>query len=413
MFRALRREFTTVNMLLIFLLVCTVMLSFYFVNRIRTELSISESISFYMSRPIDDIRNSAENPRLFISEIDVGTYNYVRRVVDSNIFKYFRTLYANDSFSSHQTNDILSHVVSDPDDVSTIVVDGRQYRYVRQSIGNMMRIAVLDITSSMESVRSAEVVLLMIGVASLIPVFFISRFITNRSVRPIETMYDRQMSFFSDIAHELRTPLTVAITNLAVLESHRAESVESQQKWIDFMKFQLNRLTRLVNDMLFLESVDAWDPYEGLEQVDLSSLVDRCVKSMGALIEEKRITLITNIQEAVFMNAHGELMTRLISVLVDNAIKYTPEGGVISVSLSQSVAATVLTVENTGEGIEPENLNRVFDRLFRVSKSRSRDEGGSGLGLAIAKSVVEKYGGSISVDSKVGEKTTFQVRIPR
>jgi signal transduction histidine kinase len=221
------------------------------------------------------------------------------------------------------------------------------------------------------------------------------------------------MSFFSDIAHELRTPLTVAITNLAVLESHRAESVESQQKWIDFMKFQLNRLTRLVNDMLFLESVDAWDPYEGLEQVDLSSLVDRCVKSMGALIEEKRITLITNIQEAVFMNAHGELMTRLISVLVDNAIKYTPEGGVISVSLSQSVAATVLTVENTGEGIEPENLNRVFDRLFRVSKSRSRDEGGSGLGLAIAKSVVEKYGGSISVDSKVGEKTTFQVRIPR
>jgi len=134
---------------------------------------------------------------------------------------------------------------------------------------------------------------------------------------------------------------------------------------------------------------------------------------MSALIEEKKITLITNIQEAVFMHAHSELMTRLISVLTDNAIKYTPEGGMIAISLSQSATRTVLTVENTGEGIEPENLDRVFDRLYRVSKSRSRDEGGSGLGLAIAKSVVEKYGGSISVESKVGEKTAFHVRIPR
>lgn len=413
MLKTLRRDFMFVNTLLIFILLCAALLAFYFVSWIRMEQSTTNTVTRYMSTPINDVRREVDHPRLFISTIDVGTYEYIQGVVDSNIFKYFDTLYANDSFSTSQTNRILARVAENPDYVSTIHVDERHYKYVRQQTdGGAIKIAVLDITSVINNLRSTRNGLLIIASTSLVFIFFVSKLITDRSIKPLEAMLARQVEFFSDISHELKTPLTIAITNLAVIESHKEQTVESQAKWMGFLKEQLNRLSTLVNEMLFLESMTFDDPCEEIEHIDFSSLLERHIKSMRAVMKQRELVLKEDIQSAVHLYADREAMTRLISVLIDNAIKYTPGGGTITVSLSQSARRMVFSVKNTGDGIEPEDIDRIFDRLYRVRKSRSTNEGGKGLGLAIGKSVVERYNGTISVESELGEYTTFTVVLP-
>lgn len=413
MFNVLKREFMIVNMLLILTLLCAVLLAFYFITWFAIDQTTTKAISGYISTPIDEIRNDLENPRLFISDIDTATYEYIKPLIDSNIFKYFHTFYADDTFSSSQTNNILSHIVASPDFVSNIEIDERHYKYlVQKTDSNMIKIVVLDITNSINNLRSTGLILVIIASVSLFFIFFVSRFITERSIKPIEAMFARQNEFFSDISHELKTPLTVAITNLAVIESHKKESVESQEKWIGFLKDQLDRLSTLVNEMLFLEDMRSSYPLRQKERLNFSALIDHYLKSVDPLVEQKRIRLQTTIQDAIYLFADQEAMTRLITALVDNAIKYTPDEGVIAVSLTQSARKIVLSIENSGEGIGPEHVEHIFDRMYRVAKSRSRNEGGKGLGLAIAKSVVERYGGSISVDSKVGQQTSFRVTLP-
>lgn len=413
MFDVLKREFMLVNMLLIFFLLCGALLTFYFVTWFGIEQATTRSISGYLSIPVSELPHDQENARLFISEIDSATYEYIQPLIDSNIFKYFHTSYAHDSFSSSQTNKILTHVVDNPDFSANIAVDERYYRYMKQKTdSNIIKVVVLDTTKGVKSLRSTGLLLIVIAACSLVLIFFISRFIAERSVKPIEAMFERQNEFFSDISHELRTPLTVAITNLAVIESHKEDTVESQEKWIGFLKDQLERLSNLINEMLFLEDMRSGRSLVQNEHINFSSLVDYHLNSVEPLIDQKQIRLHKSIQDSLYILADVEAMTRLITVLVDNAIKYTPEKGTISLSLVQSAKHMILSIENSGEGIEPEHMDRIFDRMYRVKKSRSRNEGGKGLGLAIAKSVVERYGGSISVYSKVGQQTSFRVMLP-
>ncbi len=413
MFNLLRREFMLVNILLIFIIVCSALLVFYLVTWFNTEQNITKSISSYLSTPIDQIRADKENPRLFISDIDAATYEYIQPLIDSNIFKYFHTAYAHDSFSSSQTNDILSRVVTSSEFVSNIEVGGRQYKFLKHNTDDeMIKIAVLDITKYKNNLRSTGLILITIAIMSLILIFFVSKIITELSIKPIERMFRRQNEFFSDIAHELKTPLTVAITNLAVVESHRHESVASQEKWLGYLKDQLHRLSTLVNEMLFLEDVQSGKALGNGAHIDFSELVDNHLKSVAPLLAKKDIILSTAIEEKIHVFADREAMIRLVGILVDNAIKYTPNSGSISMHVTKRGKRVLLAIKNSGMGIAPEHVGRIFDRMYRVSESRSRHEGGEGLGLAIAKSVVEKYGGNIEVESEVGEFTSFSVTLP-
>lgn len=413
MFQALRRKFMFVNMLLIFFILSTALLGFYFITWLSSEQSATRLISTYMSMPLGEIHSSSDTPHLFISEIDVATYDYIQPLIDSNIFKYFKTSYAHDSFSSSQTNNILSEVVAKDDIAARIRVDDHYYKYQKQKInGERIKIVVLDVTTGMQHLRSTAFTLITIALVSLIFVYFVSKLITELSVQPIEEMFKRQGEFFSDISHELRTPLTAAITNLAVIQANKAETVQSQEKWVGFLKDQLDRLVNLVNEMLYLEDIGSGIHNETNERINFSELVEQQIKGLSAYINEKGLGLNVCIQKEVYYHGELEALTRLVSVLVDNAIKYTPEGGSISLKLAKAERRVYLTVENSGEGIEPEDLDRVFDRFYRVRKSRSRNEGGQGLGLAIAKSVVEKYGGTIRITSTIGTNTVFSVELP-
>lgn len=413
MIKALRREFMIMNSLLILIVLGGALTGVYLVTWLRIEQSTTVTLARHLSSPVYEQRDG-EHPRLFISSIDASAYEYIRDVPASNIFKYFDTLYVNDSFSTAQTDRILAQIVEAGVTDGVLRLEDRHYKYVKQQIDkNTIKIVVLETTNLINNLHSTRNALLLIAAASLPMIFLVSGFTTDRSIKPLEMMLARQMEFFSDISHELRTPLTVAMTNLAVIEAHKEESVASQEKWLGFLKDQLDRLANLVNEMLYLESMNLPQLNEQNEHIDFSYLVDRYIKSLAAILSQKQLTLNAQIQPEIYFYAEREALTRLVSVLVDNAIKYTPEGGTITVSLAQTSRRILLTVRNTGDGIEPRHIDRLFDRLYRVRKSRSTSEGGKGLGLAIAKSVVERYNGNITVQSKLGEHTTFTVSLPR
>lgn len=413
MFRPLRKEFMVVNSLLILTVLYGALIAFYFVTWWHGEQAITLTMARHMSAPAYDKRD-AENPNLFVSTIGAATYEYISDIPDSNIFKYFDTMYISDSFSTSQTNSILKRIVADNNDSGVVLLDNRYFKYVQQAINrDTIKIVVLEVTRSILGLRSTRNILLIIAVCSLPFAIAGSKFITDRSIKPLEAMVARQKAFFSDISHELRTPLTVALTNLAVIESHKEETVSSQERWLGFLKDQLERLANLVNEMLYLESMSLPRSTGFEETIDLSTLVDRYIKSVGAVVSQKQLNLQADIQDGIDFYGEKEALTRLVSVLIDNAIKYTPEGGTITATLSQPNRKIVFTVKNTGEGIEPQHIDRIFDRLYRVSKSRSTSEGGKGLGLAIAKSVVERYGGTIGVESQVGKYTVFTVTLPK
>lgn len=403
-----------VNTLLIFILLCSALAGTYTFTWFRVEQAATRVMTKYTVMPVESIGHQPDNDRLFVSTIDANTYEYVRDVVDSNIFKYFNTLYANDCFSTSQTNRILSKIINHSGDNSTVRVDDSYFRYVKhQQEPNTIQIVVLDSTDDVRTLRSMRDMLLIIAAGSLVLILFVSKFITDRSIRPIEQMHVRQMEFFADVSHELKTPLTIAITNLAVVESHKEQTVESQEKWLGFLKEQLNRLSNLVNEMIYLESIALRDSSYEREKIDFSALLTRYIKSIAVMIEDRKLNLDLSIEPDVYFNAEREALTRLVSVLVENAIKYTPEGGTIDVVLSQSAKKILLSIKNSGEGIDSAHIPRLFDRFYRVQKCRSTHEGGKGLGLAIAKSVVERYNGTINVRSELGQHTIFTVILPR
>lgn len=248
-----------------------------------------------------------------------------------------------------------------------------------------------------------------IGLISLTLVFFISLFLANKAINPVKTSWEKQNAFVADASHELRTPLAVVISNLEIVMENENETVASQNKWLVNVQSELERIKKLVNDFLFLARSDAKDEEVSKEPFDLSGLLNRMYNTFLPLAQKKGLTLILNNKNDVTVSGNEFRIKQLIAILLDNAIKYTNSGGEVELKLDVAPNTFQLSVRDTGEGIPEEHHDRIFDRFYRVDKSRSRSHGGSGLGLAIAKSIVNEHNGSINVISEVGKGTEFKV----
>ena len=169
----------------------------------------------------------------------------------------------------------------------------------------------------------------------------------------------------------------------------------------------------LINEMLSLAKMDTAENQLPLSHINLSKIVESMLLMFDAIIYENNINLETNISKDLFVNGDKESLKKLFSIIMDNAIKHTNKQGTITVSLFTYKNKIKMIIRNTGEGIAPENLERVFERFYRVDNSRDRETGGYGLGLSIASSIVKQHNGKIYARSKVGEFTSFIVELPQ
>ena len=179
---------------------------------------------------------------------------------------------------------------------------------------------------------------------------------------------------------------------------------------LDDIEAELERMTRLVNDLLLLARADVGSLPVTTETVEMDTLLLDVYRQVKALRPKVEVTLEE--VDQVQVTGDSDRLKQLILNLVDNAVKYTPAGGQVFLSLHKDAGYAELTVRDTGIGIPEEDLPFIFDRFYRVDKARARAHGGSGLGLSIARWIVDVHKGTLTVDSKVGEGTTFTVRLP-
>jgi two-component system sensor histidine kinase CiaH len=238
-------------------------------------------------------------------------------------------------------------------------------------------------------------------------------FLAGRALVPIQQAFQRQQEFVADASHELRTPLTVLQSSADVLDRHRHEPLATNAEVFDDVRSEIDRMVRLTTDLLTLARTDSGDLELLVAPVNMSDLAGEVVRRTLPLARARAVELESSLDgPPPTVEADPDRLQQVLLILLDNAIKHTPAGGRVNVLTRQRGGYGVLEVADTGEGIAPQHLSRIFDRFYRADKARSRAEGGTGLGLAIAKMLIDAHHGEISVSSAPGLGTRITVRLP-
>ncbi|MEK3825968.1 ATP-binding protein [Paenibacillus sp. FSL K6-1558] len=290
-------------------------------------------------------------------------------------------------------------------------LDGTDWAYVVDPSGDGHMIVFMDVTAQQGILTNLIYTFTVVGLIMLIVIYFLSRYFANRSIAPVREAFEKQKQFIADASHELKTPLAIINTNTDVLLANQEETIESQAKWLHYIKSETERMSGLTNDLLYLTQME--DSRSNLihTRFNMSDAVESIILPMEAVIFEKNISLDYSIDPDLMVHGNPEQIKQVVLILLDNAVKYSGPTGAVNITLQKQNHDVMLTISNTGEGIAPEHLDRIFDRFYRTDASRARKHGGHGLGLAIAKSIVEQHKGEIYAKSVVGEGAAFYVRL--
>ncbi len=288
-------------------------------------------------------------------------------------------------------------------------LDEYYWAYLQKETDNGTIIAYVDITNETIILRELLARFALIFVGSFILVAVISNFITKRSIKPVKETFNRQKQFIADASHELKTPLTVINTNIDVLLS---KTNKQNEKWLQYIQSEVIRMNKLTHDLLYLANVSEMEEHEIVKSdLNISSSLESILLGIEALAYEKQITIDYNLEEEVHVLFNKEQFHQVLMIVLDNAIKYANQAGKIDVNLASKNNYAVITVTNTGDGIPEEELDHLFDRFYKVDKSREHKSNSFGLGLSIAKSIIDNNHGKITIESIVNESTTVTIRL--
>ncbi len=227
----------------------------------------------------------------------------------------------------------------------------------------------------------------------------------------LENAFESQKQFIQDASHELRTPIAIARTNIDVLEMDKKPTARDYKKLVEILKMSIERMNRL-NDKLLVLSKENPDTAEWAE-VNIALLVEDMITEFSANARSSQLNLrLAKTQGGLSVRGDAFSLKQVISNLIENAIRYNQPGGSIDVSAVRQGGKVIIKVKDSGIGISREDQRNIFDRFYRVDKSRSREQGGSGLGLAMVKKIVENHGGRITVESILGEGSIFSIELP-
>ena len=269
----------------------------------------------------------------------------------------------------------------------------------------------LDITESYQTLETLLITLIGLYIALIIVFYVLARYFANRSIRPMAEAWESQRQFIADASHELKTPISTLNANLDIFYASQEDTIKEQVKWLDNSKKVLSRMTSLIQSMLELVKVDELSEMHNIENVPINHLLDEVADYYAPLADKKNIVIVEDYDSDIHVYSNYSMVQQVVEILMENAVKYTNDDGEISITAYAEKSDVVMQIQNTGAGISPADIDKIFDRFYRGDKVRVYKEGNYGLGLSIAKSVVQKLGGAISAKSN-SERTVFTVRIP-
>ena len=264
-------------------------------------------------------------------------------------------------------------------------------------------IILMENESVVKRIKFIYIITIVALISGTIMSYIISKKLSNIIVKPVEETIEKQKQFISDASHELKTPLAVIEANVDVLESKVGKS-----KWMEYIQSEITSMNKLINDLLFLAKTENKKTIRNKEQINISEEIKMISSMFESVAYEKKVKINYNIQENIKVNIEKEDIKQIISILLDNAIKHTEKENNIYVELKKEKGLNTIKIKNKGKPIPEEEQEKIFERFYRVDKSRNRSEKRYGLGLAIAKTIIEKYNGKIEVKCNDGI-TEFKV----
>lgn len=278
---------------------------------------------------------------------------------------------------------------------------------VRRTKDGKANITLMEDQNAILHIRTIIGFSFLLSIVSLFIIYTIAKKTSKMIVKPVEETFEKQKQFISDASHELKTPLAVIEANADVLENEVGKN-----KWLGYIQTETESMNKLINELLLLAKIENVDDIKEYKTFDVSKEVSIIVSMFESMAYEKKVKLSSNIQENVMINGNKEDIEHIISTLLDNAIKHTEAEKEVIVELEKEKNEIIMQVKNMGEKIPEEEIEKIFERFYRIDKARNRKEKRYGLGLAIAKSTVEKYNGKIEVLYKE-EFTIFKVTLPQ
>ena len=281
------------------------------------------------------------------------------------------------------------------------------YRYLVHMTDTETYVVFLDCSRSLSNARTFALASIGASLAGLVIVLLLLTLVSGKIVKPFSDSYEKQRRFITDAGHELKTPLTIIDADTEVLEMDCGEN-----RWTADIHRQTKRLTELTNDLITLSRMEEADGINLTEKAALSQIVEEEISSFQTLAAAQKKSLSYEIEPDITIGGDEKSLHRLLSILLDNALKYSQENGKITVTLRAQARTVKLAVYNTTAGMKRENLPQLFDRFYRTDASRNSRTGGYGLGLSIAASTVKAHKGKIAASTDDEKSLTITVTLP-
>lgn len=421
MLKRLRNKMLILNMAST---LCLILISFtviYSITYSSVEKEINQSLfrAFVTHRPPDGAMHRPDwQPPEDNGENNSDSKNTQKKRMlrDTRNFSVFvkedGTIETNSMFgeNSELYTSVAKEVLKQSGERGRFRYDGIYWCYqTRKNDDGTRIIALADITAEHGIIVRLLASFALCSAGLLVAVFLISLYFANKSIKPVRDAWNKQKQFVADASHELKTPLAAINTNVDVILGSPESTVSQQSKWLEYIKSEAERLTGLVQNLLFMARIDG-DVQIPMTVTNLSDVYESAVLNMEAVAFENGRNYSYEIEHGIYAKVNAEQLTRLCLILIDNAVKYSPEGGHIDISFKCVQKEAVFSVCNDGEPIPPEEQKKIFDRFYCSDKSRTGNS--YGLGLAIAKDIAALHHGKLTVESRENKQTCFSFSVP-
>ncbi len=307
----------------------------------------------------------------------------------------------NDDIDGETAQSYINEILNKKE--NTGMLDSYQFYNTEKNNGTL--IAFTDKSDETKVLRQFIRTTVIIGAITLVLLSFAGYFLSKKSIEPIKSAFEKQKQFISDASHELKTPLTVISANADVLYGEIGEN-----KWLNYIKSQTERMNLLVNDLLNLTRLENNTSNFICTDFNLSQAVTNTALPFECRAFETNKKFIVDIEDGITVNGSEQHIKQMAAIFIDNALKYSNDGGMVRVKLKKQGEKRIFSVYNTGSGVKEEEKDKIFERFYRSDDSRTRQTtGGYGLGLAIAKSIIDKHKFKINVENDEGKSICFVI----
>lgn len=393
--RLLLVTMSAVALVMTFIFVATNMMNYFHIAANADDMLtlIAQNEGIVPARPEETFNDVLTEESQYQTRYFIVQLNHQQSIIDINTSHVA-------AIDAHAAEEYTWKILSDGTTVG--YMDVYRYKVAPTDFGQI--VIFLDCSLQLRSYFSMMATSGAIAVTSSLIIFLVIFLFSKHFIRPMVDSIEKQKRFITDAGHELKTPLAIINANVEVMEL-----INGSNEWTDSIKNQITRLDQLVKSMLQLAKMEENTLTPVFIDFDLTKAFLEITEPFEIMAQQKNRTLTIRAQENIHLYGDESAIRNLISILVDNAIKYSTDNGIIEATLRRDGKAIKIKVRNSSDPTKNDNLNRLFDRFYRPDSARSRESGGFGIGLSMARTIVDSHKGKISAQRETGGYVSFNV----